>query len=253
LLPVVMVAPSDTVLVSESGEERRKFVNSVLSQMDREYLNSAAQYSRLILQRNKILKDKDVNCDLLDVIDQRLDRLSAPIWEKRKKFVEQLSPMVSELYSSLTSGGETVGIEYSSDLERGNLYDILTNTRERDMALKYTGSGVHRDDFLFVMDGYPIRKCGSQGQQKSFLVALKFAQYELMKRSCGFAPVMLLDDVFDKLDMNRISNLVKMVASNDFGQIFITDTNKARLESVVDNVTSDRAYFETVGGRFDAR
>ncbi|MDE5889763.1 MAG: DNA replication and repair protein RecF, partial [Bacteroidales bacterium] len=121
---------------------------------------------------------------------------------------------------------------------------------DRDLALGYTSAGVQRDDFIFTMDGHPIRRCGSQGQQKSFIVSLKFAQYEIMKHDYGFAPILLLDDVFDKLDMNRISNLLEMVSSNDFGQIFITDSNKVRLSGIVDRLTSDRAYFETSGGNF---
>lgn len=253
LLPTVMVTPSDSSLVSDSGEERRKFVNSVISQMDRGYLLSLQQYSRLLLERNRMLKSPDTDMDLLDVIDMRLDALAGPVREKRRKFVESLSPSVSSFYDALSPSGEKVSIEYSSDDDRGPLYEILKETRQRDMALKYTGAGPQRDDFIFRMDGYPIRRCGSQGQQKSFLVSLKFAQYDLMKQKCGFAPTLLLDDVFDKLDMARISNLVKMVASNDFGQIFITDTNQQRLQSVVDSVTADRKYFETREGTFDAR
>ena len=126
----------------------------------------------------------------------------------------------------------------------------ITRTLKRDLALGYTGSGVQRDDFIFTMNGYPIRKCGSQGQQKSFLVALKFAQYELMKKSCGFPPTLLLDDLFDKLDMDRTSNMLKMVAGNDFGQIFLSDSNKVRLQSIVDGITADRTYYVTSGGVF---
>ena len=135
-------------------------------------------------------------------------------------------------------------------MEKGALQDLLSSSFEKDRQLKYTTVGLQRDDFEFTMDGWPIRKCGSQGQQKSFLVSLKFAQYEIMKRSCGVAPLLLLDDVFDKLDMNRISNLLSMVSSSDFGQIFITDSNKVRIAGIVDRITDDRSYFEAEAGEF---
>ena len=143
-----------------------------------------------------------------------------------------------------------MSIESRSDLEKGNLKDLLLENRDKDRFLKYTSVGIQRDDFVFTMDGHRIRMCGSQGQQKSFLVSLKFAQYEIMKKNYGYAPIMLLDDVFDKLDMNRISNLISMVAGNEFGQIFITDSNKVRMSGIVDAITEDRTYFECSEGKF---
>lgn len=250
VLPVVMVSPSDTSLVSDSGEERRRFVNAVLSQMDREYLSALQQYNRLLAQRNKILKDQIPDRSLLEVIDMRMSALAVPIYEARLNFVRDLNPVVSEYYRALSGGSEQVSIEYVSELSKGPLEEIMAASFERDMALRYTGSGIHRDDFAFSMDGWPIRRHGSQGQQKSFLVSLKFAQYEIMKRNCGFAPLLLLDDVFDKLDMRRIANLLAMVSGQDFGQIFITDSNKVRMAGIVDGLTQDRAYFETAGGAF---
>lgn len=251
VLPVVMVSPADISLVSESGDERRRFINSVLSQMDHEYLSALQQYNRLLLQRNRMLKEFDVDRSLLEVIDMRMSALSDPIHKARTNFIEELKPVVSEYYRILSGGSEQVGIEYDSDLFKAELDTLLASSFEKDRALKYTSCGIHRDDFVFTMNGHPIRRHGSQGQQKSFLVALKFAQYELMKRNYGFAPLLLLDDVFDKLDMNRISNLLQMVASKDFGQIFITDSNKVRMAGIVDRLTSDRAYFETVDGTFE--
>jgi len=248
-LPVVMVSPSDISLVSDSGEERRRFTNSVLSQMDAKYLEDMQQYNRLLVLRNKALKD---NCDdsLLEVFDQKMDAPASRIFALRKKFIEDLSPVVARYYTLLSGGREEVSVNYSSDLEKDGLAALLSSGREKDRIFKYTGSGIQRDDLTFLMDGHPIRRCGSQGQQKSFLVALKFAQYELMKNSYGFSPTLLLDDVFDKLDYKRISNLLAMVSGNDFGQIFITDTNRSRLQGIVDGITDDRAYFETEGGVF---
>lgn len=250
VLPVVMVSPSDVSMVSESGDERRRFVNAVLSQMDREYMNSMQQYNRLLLQRNKMLKDMDVDRSLLEVIDMRMAALADPVYKARRQFVDDLRPVVAEYYRALSGDSEQVDIQYYSSLDKAPLDQLLASSYEKDRILKHTTAGVHRDDFIFTMNGHPIRRYGSQGQQKSFLVSLKFAQYEIMKKKYGFAPVLLLDDVFDKLDMGRISNLLQMVASNDFGQIFITDSNKVRMSGIVDGLTQDRAYFETVSGTF---
>jgi DNA replication and repair protein RecF len=250
VLPVVMVSPSDISMVSESGEERRRFVNAVLSQMDREYMTSLQQYNRLLLQRNKMLKEQDVDRGLLEVIDMRMSAFAEPVFQARKKFVEELTPIVQEYYKALSGDSEQVSIEYDSELSKASLEQLLSASYDKDRVLKYTSAGIQRDDFLFKMNGHPIRRYGSQGQQKSFLVSLKFAQYELMKKNYGFAPVLLLDDVFDKLDMSRISNLLEMVASNDFGQIFITDSNKVRMAGIVDKLTQDRAYFDTSAGTF---
>ena len=250
VLPVVMVSPADVSMVSDSGEERRRFVNSVLSQMDREYMSAMQQYNRLLLQRNTMLKDSEPDRSLMEIIDMRMSVLSEPIYKARKSFVEQLKPIVAEYYKTLSGDSEQVDIEYESELSKAGLDQLLSASFDRDRIMKHTTTGVHRDDFAFRMNGHPIRRFGSQGQQKSFLVSLKFAQYEIMKKNYGFAPILLLDDVFDKLDMGRISNLLQMVASNDFGQIFITDSNKVRMAGIVDGLTQDRAYFETSCGTF---
>ena len=250
VLPVVMVSPSDISLVSESGDERRRFVNSVLSQMDREYMTALQQYNRLLLQRNKILKDQNVDKSLLEVIDMRLSAFAEPIYKARKRFVDDLKPIVAAYYKAVSGGSEQIDIEYESELGKASLDQLLEASFDRDRIMKHTTMGIHRDDFIFTMNGYPIRRCGSQGQQKSFLVSLKFAQYDVMKQNYGFAPILLLDDVFDKLDMTRISNLLQMVSGNDFGQIFITDSNKVRMSGIVDGLTQDRVYYDTVSGNY---
>lgn len=250
LFPIVMVSPADSAMVSESGEDRRKFVNSVLSQMDARYLSDIQQYNRILLHRNKLLKDGVKDDILLSTFEEGLASFATPIFEKRSDFCEKISPLVARFYKDISGGSEEVGISYRSDLQDKNPADIFRESRERDMALKYTFSGIQRDDFIFLMDGHPIRRHGSQGQQKSFLVALKFAQYELMKQNGGHTPMLLLDDLFDKLDMKRVANLLEMVASRDFGQIFITDSNKTRIKGIVDGITSDRTYIEAAGGVF---
>ena len=250
VLPIVMVSPSDISMVSESGDERRRFVNAVLSQMDAEYMSALQQYNRLLLQRNKMLKEPNLDQSFMEVLDIRMAMLAQPIHEKRRNFIESLKPIVAEYYAALSGGTEKVDIEYESDLFKGPLDQLFSASFEKDKILKYTSTGIQRDDFIFKMDEWPLRRHGSQGQQKSFLVSLKFAQYELMKKNYGFAPLLLLDDVFDKLDMSRISNLLQMVSGSDFGQIFITDSNKVRMAGIVDALTQDRAYFETVAGTF---
>ena len=250
VLPVVMVSPSDVSMVSDSGEERRRFVNAVLSQMDREYMSAMQQYNRLLLQRNRMLKEQRTDRMLLEVMDMKMSSIADSIYRKRKTFIEELKPIVQDYYNALSGGNEKVDIEYDTELDKASLELLLEAAYEKDCIMKHTTSGIHRDDFIFTMNGSPIRRFGSQGQQKSFLVSLKFAQYEIMKRNYGFAPILLLDDVFDKLDMGRIANLLQMVASNDFGQIFITDSNKVRMAGIVDGLTKDRAYFDTVAGEF---
>ena len=250
LLPVVLVSPSDGALVSESGEERRKFLNQVLSQMDSEYLADVQQYNKLIFQRNAMLKNEAPDMSLMDIIEESLAYHGQRIFEKRKSFTEALSPVIGHYYSVLSGGKEEVRAEYRSDLSSSSLQSLLEASRRKDQYLGYTTSGIQRDDIVFLMDGHPIRRDGSQGQQKSFLVSLKFAQYELMKQESGVPPTLLLDDVFDKLDMDRTSNLLGLVAGSDFGQIFITDSNKVRLSGIVDGVTADRAYFTASGGCF---
>ena len=240
VLTIVMVSPSDISLVSAA------FIQA----MDREYLSAVQMYNRLLFQRNKLLKDGNPDEGLLSVFDARMEESATRIFASRERFVEDLVPVIAGYYETLSGGKETVSVSYRSDLREASLGDILKASREKDRLFKYTTAGVQRDDFIFKMDGYPIRRCGSQGQQKSFLVSLKFAQYELMKRRYGFPPMLLLDDVFDKLDMSRISNLLGMVAGNDFGQIFITDSNKVRMSGIVDGFTADRAYFEAEGGAF---
>ncbi len=250
VLPVVMVSPSDTSLVADSGEERRRFVNAVLSQMSPEYLSSLQQYNRILLQRNRALKEPYPDREVMDVLDCRLASLARPVYEMRKEFARRLQPIVENHCAALSGVPCSVSIDYQSDLSQGDLADTLRANYERDRAMRHTGNGVHRDDFVFGLDGLPIRHCGSQGQQKSFLVALKFAQYEIMRENYGFPPILLLDDVFDKLDMSRIANLLHLVVESDFGQIFVTDSNKVRMASMVNELTDDHSYFEAVGGTF---
>ena len=250
LLPIVMISPGDISLVSESGEERRRFANAVLSQMDREYLRTLQQYNRLLLQRNRLLREGSADEGLFSVIDERMEACAAPLAESRRRFVKDLCPIVAEYYCLISGGAEQVAIDYRTDLDKGSLKELFRDRMDKDLALGYTGAGLQRDELVFSLDGHPIRRAGSQGQQKSFLVALKFAQYDIMRKCYGYAPMLLLDDVFDKLDPDRTANLIGMVAGKDFGQIFITDCNKVRLRTIVDSITDESAYFDTSAGVF---
>lgn len=249
ILPIVMVSPGDSSLVSDSSDERRRFSNAVLSQIDREFLADIQRYNKLIQTRNVVLKG-GCDDDILETIDTRLAEWGTRIFEKRKAFVQAIEPQVGRFYSLLSGGRENVGIRYRSDLDKGSLYDLLRENLPKDRLLGFTSCGIQRDDLIFTMDGDPIRKVGSQGQQKSFLISLKFAQYEIMKDKYGFAPILLLDDLFDKLDFDRTRNLLEMVASKDFGQIFITDTDKSRLQSIISGITEESTFYQACGGVF---
>lgn len=254
-LPVVMVSPGDSSLVSESGDERRRFANAVLSQLDQNYLAAVQKYTKLLAQRNKMLKDYRPDLSLVGVLDLQMEQSAQYIARCRADFAVKLSASVERYYNMLSAGAEHVSIEFRSDLigEDGAavaLSSLLEASLQKDLVLKYTSVGVQRDDFVFLMDGHPIRRCGSQGQQKSFLVALKLAQYEIMKTEYGFPPILLLDDVFDKLDEGRISNLLKIVSTEDYGQIFISDTNMDRMKEIIGGICTDAAYFMCTNGEF---
>ena len=249
--PVVMVSPYDTSLINGSSEERRRFMNMVLSQTDREYIRHLQIYNHVLLQRNKVLKTYgNMAGDLLDAFSEQLAAHAGYIYGKRAMLCSLLQAKVAEYYSVISSEKENAEIRYRSDLENGNLAEILSQNADRDLMLKYTSSGVHKDDLSLMLSGYPIQKFGSQGQQKTFLVALKMAQYSIMKDiNSGISPMLLLDDVFDKLDMDRVSELLKMVAGSSFGQIFITDSNKVRMDKVISSITDEHYDFIMESGQ----
>lgn len=254
LLPVVMVSPQDSSLVSDSGEERRRFANTVLSQMDREYLEALQRYNRLLAQRNRMLKEAAPDRSLFDIIDLQMGEAGAVVMRCRQNFAEALCDAVASYYSLLSDGAESVAISYKPEIRGGDDAAVITKALddglEKDIILRFTSTGVQRDDFFFSMDGQPIRRCGSQGQQKSFLVALKLAQYDIMKAAYGFPPILLLDDVFDKLDFERTANLIRIVGSSPYGQIFLTDTNRERLEQAVGGISSEATYITACNGEF---
>lgn len=252
-IPVVMVSPADTSLINGSGEERRKFMNSILAQVDKEYLRRTMRYNQLLAQRNKLLKMPGISADLLETINERMSPDAYYIYCKRKELCACLQERAKEFYTKLSGAKEEISLEYLSELDKpdtneNSLNELFATNREKDLMLKYTSAGVQRDDIDFCLGTHSIKKCGSQGQQKSFLIALKLAQFTLMKQLHGHSPILLLDDVFDKLDMQRVEYLLGLVASEEFGQIFITDSNKVRMSNIAKSVTKELQSYEVVGG-----
>ncbi len=248
IIPIVMVSPYDTCLINESGEERRKLMNGVISQLDREYLRGVQNYNQLLSQRKRLLKTDSYNSVLLETITEKMEENASLIYIRRREFVKDFVPHVIRYYGEISGGREEVSVEYKSDLEQGSLADILKSNINKERILGYTTSGVHRDELIFRMDGEQIRKVGSQGQQKSFLISLKLAQYSLFKDISNLNPLLLLDDVFDKLDMSRVEYLLNLVSSSGFGQIFITDSNKVRIDGILSEIGNDSKSIEIVGG-----
>ena len=251
LLPVVVVSPSDSALVNDAGDERRKYLNSILAQIDRAYLSHIQQYNRLLLRRNKLLHDQAESL-LIETLSEQMAPHAQYVYEARRDLCERLQPIAQTYYERISGGGESVSMEYRSQLGGATFPELMASNAEKDRALGFTLSGVQRDEVGFRLDGHPLRKCGSQGQQKSFLLALKMAQMEFMKESCGVTPILLLDDVFDKLDASRVERLISLVSTGEFGQIFLTDCNRTRVAGIVERIHADCAFFAVEGGRCES-
>lgn len=236
-IPTVIISPADRDLIIEGSETRRKFVDGVISQSDNLYLNSLINYGKLLAQRNSLLKyfaaNNTFDRDTLSVYDGQLEELGNVLYEKRKAFLEIFIPIFQKRYSTISNEREEVSITYKSQLADSTFKALLEENLQKDMALQYTGVGTHKDDLLFEIEGHPIKKFGSQGQQKSFLIALKLAQFDFIKNLSKVSPILLMDDVFDKLDENRVAHIVDLVATNELGQLFISDTHADRTEKVV--------------------
>ena len=249
-LPLVMVSPSDSDLITGGSDERRKFMDVVLSQFDKEYLHALIRYNKALQQRNALLKsDMQADESLYELWEEQLAYEGQIIHTKRKAFVEQFIPTFQYYYNFICQSNETVELKYESPLDEGNLVDLLKHKRERDKILGYTTAGVHRDDLDMRMDDYSIKKVGSQGQNKTYVVAMKLAQFDFLKKAGSTTPILLLDDIFDKLDSTRVEQIVKLVSEDNFGQIFITDTNRDHLDDILKGLNSDyRLYQVEVGG-----
>ncbi|HYG50942.1 MAG TPA: DNA replication and repair protein RecF, partial [Flavobacteriales bacterium] len=229
MFPLVIVSPADSDLVNEGSVTRRKFIDSIISQFDKQYLEYLIAYNKVLEQRNSLFrfgKGKTVNTDLVEVYNQQLSPLGQKIYEKRKQFIADFTPWFNTYFSGLSNAqNETVTLHYQSKLHDSTLEHLLQMSFDQDRFLEYTTCGIHKDDIELKLNGYAVKKYGSQGQQKSFVIALKLAQHAFIKHVKGFSPLLLLDDIFDKLDANRVRYLLKLVTEKDFGQVFITDTD----------------------------
>ena len=246
-IPLVIISPADRDLIVEGSETRRKFIDSVISQLDAGYLQQLIQYQKILNQRNALLKYFALNHvfenDTLAIYNEQLSGLGHAIFEKRKTFLADFIPIFNLHHQAITGSEETVQLVYESQLSDHNLLNLLQENISRDRMAHYTTVGIHKDDLSFEIDHYPIKKFGSQGQQKSFLIALKFAQFEFIKKQCGEKPILLFDDIFDKLDATRVGKIVEMVNNDEFGQLFISDTHSERTETIVKSTHQSYSIF----------
>jgi DNA replication and repair protein RecF len=236
-IPLVIISPTDSDLIREGSETRRKFIDSVISQLDNQYLQALIMYQKILLQRNALLKyfaaNRVFETATLEIYNEQLDAYGKNIYTKRKQFLQDFIPIFNAFYQNISDSAETVQLTYESQLEAHDLLSLLQENINKDRILQYTSVGIHKDDLSFQIENHPIKKFGSQGQQKSFLIALKLAQFEFVKKQSGEKPILLFDDIFDKLDETRVGKIVTMVNNDDFGQLFISDTHAERTENIV--------------------
>jgi DNA replication and repair protein RecF len=247
LLPVVIVSPADGNLIMEGSEERRKFIDVVLSQFDHSYLDDLMRYNRALAQRNLLLKDfaqkNWFDPDMIELWNEQMVPTGTRISEKRKMFIRELIPVFQHYYEFISQGKEQVELTYESQLLDNDFSGLLNTSVDKDRRFQYTTVGIHKDDLSLNLSGYPIKRTGSQGQQKTFLVALKLAQFDYIKQHTGEYPILLLDDIFDKFDTDRVGKIINLVASTNFGQIFITDTSSERMADILKQIDGDYKLF----------
>lgn len=250
LIPLVMVSPSDSELISGGSEERRRFMDMVISQYDREYLESLVRYNKALMQRNVLLKqEEEPDEELLALWEEMMAQEGELIYAKRTAYIEEFIPIFQDIYSRISMGREKVGLSYVSHCQRGPLLDVIRRDRAKDRVMGYSLHGVHKDDLEMTLGGFLIKREGSQGQNKTFLIALKLAQFDFLKRTGSrTTPLLLLDDIFDKLDADRVEQIVHLVAGDNFGQIFITDTNRDHLDSILAKMNHGYKLFRVQGG-----
>lgn len=248
LLPLVIISPADRDLIIEGSDTRRKFIDGVISQQDKNYLQDLIKYNKVLAQRNSLLKYFNLNQTFepttLAVYNEQLTEYGTSIFKKRVAFLEVFIPILRDKYKNISGGKEIADLNYESKLLNDDLLSLLEKNIDRDRMLQYTSVGIHKDDLAFEIGGYPIKKFGSQGQQKSFLIALKLAQFQFIKEQAGTTPILLLDDIFDKLDESRVAHIVTLVNDENFGQIFISDTHPERTENVVKNIHQSYKIFK---------
>ncbi|MGC1472650.1 MAG: DNA replication/repair protein RecF [Psychroserpens sp.] len=247
-IPLVIISPADRDLIIEGSDTRRKFIDSVISQSDKLYLTNLINYNKVLSQRNALLKyfalNNTFNAQTIDVYNEQLDTYGSTIFKTRRDFLDTFIPIFKARYNVISNHNEDVDLKYKSDLFEEDLKALLAKSINKDKALQYTSVGIHKDDLNFEISGFPIKKFGSQGQQKSFLIALKLAQFDFIKQQSGVTPLLLLDDIFDKLDENRVAQIISLVDDDDFGQLFISDTHAERTENVVKQIHQSYKIFK---------
>ncbi len=255
MIPLVFISPADNSLVTGGGEERRKLLDVVIAQLDNSYIDALNRYNKALQQRNALLKSiSETDMTLMQLLEEEMARNGEIVYKKRDELVNELTPTFQEAYSQISGGRENVSLRYVSHCQRGPLLDVIQRDRFRDRAVGYSLHGTHRDDLEMLIDGYPIRREGSQGQTKTYVLALKLAQFAYLKQKmAGKMPLLLLDDIFDKLDANRVEQIIHLVADNDFGQIFITDTNREHLDKILSHADVDYKLFDVKDGEITER
>jgi len=256
LIPLVMISPRDTILIDGGSEERRRLMDVVISQMDHGYLDALVRYNKALMQRNTLLKREDEHPDseVMAILEEQMAMEGEAIYAKRKVFVDELTPLFQRFYEMISGGHEQVALSYTSHCQRGPLLEVIRRDRAKDLIMGYSLHGVHRDDLEILLDGHPMRREGSQGQQKTFVIALKLAQFDFLRRSSMATysevnvPILLLDDIFDKLDAVRVEKIVELVSGERFGQIFITDTNRDHLDQILQKGHFDYKLFHVKEG-----
>lgn len=250
LIPIIFVSPSDTLLIEGQSEERRRFMDMVISQYDRQYMDALVRYNKALQQRNTLLKmEEEPDPALLDIWEEQMSLDGERIFAARQTFVTEFVDVFQHYHSTISSSKEEVGLCYTSHCQRGPLLEVIRRDRAKDRIVGYSLHGVHRDDLEFTISGHPLKKEGSQGQNKTFAIALKLAQFDFLKRTASqTTPLLLLDDIFDKLDSERVERIVDIVLGDDFGQTFITDTDRGHLDRILRNYTYDYRIFEVENG-----
>lgn len=247
LIPLVIVSPYDRDLINDGSEVRRKYIDGVISQFDHVYLDDLLTYNRALASRNALLRQfaetGTFDAFMLDIYTPQLVSIGQRIFEKRKAFLQAFLPVFNHFYREISGHREEVSIIYQSQLNDSEMLRLLEEALPRDRALRYTTVGIHKDDLEFLINGFPVKKFGSQGQQKSFVVAIKLAQFEFTRSIIGYKPILLLDDIFDKLDEERVKTLIRLAGEEQFGQVFITDTHLSRIESIFTDISIDHAIF----------
>ena len=245
LITIVMVSPNDTLLIDGSSEERRRFMDVVISQQDRSYIEELNRYNKALQQRNTLLKqEQSPDPDVMAILEEQMAHSGEAIYRRRAKLVEQMVPLFQQYYERISGGHEQVSLNYVSHCQRGPLLEVIQRDRWKDQAIGYSLHGIHRDDLEMQIDGHPMRREGSQGQLKTYVTSLKLAQFKVL----GGKPILLLDDIFDKLDAERVEQIVKLVADDEFGQIFITDTNREHLDQILSASSHDYRIFHVKDG-----